>query len=50
MVPEQSADEERKIKKDKLITVPLLIALILCLLVMPGVMNVIVEKFITHMT
>lgn len=49
-VPEQLADEEKKIKKDKLITVPLIIALILCLLVMTGVMSVIVEKFITYMT
>ena len=37
-------NEERKEKKDKLITLPLILALILCLLVMTGVMNAIIER------
>lgn len=43
-------DEEEKTKKDKLITIPLILALILCLLVMTGVMSAVIEKLVVTLS
>lgn len=43
-----ATDEERTMKKDKLIAISLIFALILCLLVMTGVMNAIIERALTY--
>lgn len=45
-MPQPSADKKGEMKKDKLITVPLVLALILCLLVMTGIFYLAVGKLI----
>ena len=45
-IPQPSIDKKGKMKKDKLITVPLVLALILCLLVMTGIFFPAVVKLI----